>query len=63
MRLVPAAGTRRSLIEKGDADVSYGLPPKDFAELAAGGKIKVVGVPVENALVYLDMNVKIPAVR
>lgn len=60
VREIPAAGTRRSLIEKGDADVSYGLPPKDFAELAAGGKIKVVGVPVENALVYLDMNVKIP---
>jgi peptide/nickel transport system substrate-binding protein len=58
VREVPAAGTRRSLIEKGDADISYGLPPKDFAELAAGGKIKVVGVPVENALVYLDMNVK-----
>jgi len=60
VREIPAAGTRRSLLEKGDGDVSYGLPPKDFAELAAGGKVKVVGVPVENALVYLDMNVKIP---
>jgi len=60
VQIVPSAGTRRSLIERGDVDVSYGLPPRDFAELAAGGKIKVVGVPVENALVYLDMNVKIP---
>ena len=60
VREIPAAGTRRSLLEKGDADVSYGLPPKDFAELAAAGKLKVVGTPVENALVYLDMNVKIP---
>jgi hypothetical protein len=50
VREIPAAGTRRSLLEKGDADVSYGLPPKDFAELAVGGKVKVVGVPVENAL-------------
>ena len=46
VREIAAAGTRRSLLEKGDADVSYGLPPKDFAELAAGGKVKVVGVPV-----------------
>jgi peptide/nickel transport system substrate-binding protein len=60
VREIPAAGTRRSLLQRGDADVSYGLPPKDFAELAKSGKIKVVGVPVENALVYLDMNVKIP---
>ena len=60
VREVPAAGTRRSLLERGDADVSYGLPPKDFAELAAEGNVSVVGVPVENALVYLDMNVTIP---
>ncbi len=60
VREVPAAGTRRALLERGDADVSYGLPPKDFAELAKAGKVKVVGVPVENALFYVDMNVKIP---
>lgn len=60
VREVPAAGTRRALLERGDADVSYGLPPKDFAELAKEGKVKVIGVPVENALFYLDMNVTMP---
>ena len=57
MRVVPSAGTRRALLERGDADISFNLPPKDFAELQAEGKVKVVGTPVEADLVYLDMNV------
>jgi peptide/nickel transport system substrate-binding protein len=40
--------------------MSVGLPPKDYAELAEGGKVKVIGVPVQNDLVFVDMNVKIP---
>jgi peptide/nickel transport system substrate-binding protein len=57
---IASPGTRRALIEKGDVDMSVGLPPKDYSELAAGGKVKVIGVPVQNDLVFLDMNVKIP---
>jgi len=57
-RTVPSAGTRRALMERGDADVSVDLPPKDVAEMAEGGKIKVVGTPIENAIQYFDMNVK-----
>ncbi|WP_037448205.1 ABC transporter substrate-binding protein [Skermanella stibiiresistens] len=59
-RQIPSAGTRRALLEKGDVDISVGLPPKDYAELAKDGKVKVIGVPVQNDLVYLDMNVQIP---
>lgn len=44
------------MIERGDADISYGLPPKDFKDLADAGKVKVVGVPVPNALWYLALN-------
>ena len=33
-RMVPSAGNRRALIERGDADISFDLPPKDVAELA-----------------------------
>ena len=33
-RQIASAGTRRALLEKGDADLSFNLPPKDFAELA-----------------------------
>ena len=59
-RQIPSAGTRRALLEKGDVDISVGLPPKDYAELAKEGKVSVIGVPVQNDLVFLDMNVKIP---
>ncbi|WP_342363713.1 ABC transporter substrate-binding protein [Terrarubrum flagellatum] len=55
-RDIPSPATRRALIERGDADISYGLPPKDFKDLADGGKVKVVGVPVPNALWYLALN-------
>jgi Bacterial extracellular solute-binding proteins, family 5 Middle/Binding-protein-dependent transport system inner membrane component len=56
---IPSAGTRRALLEKGDVDMSVGLPPKDYAELARLGKVQVIGVPVQNDLVFIDMNVKI----
>ena len=59
-RQIASAGTRRALLEKGDVDMSVGLPPKDYAELAKEGKVKVIGVPVQNDLVFVDMNVKIP---
>jgi peptide/nickel transport system substrate-binding protein len=58
-RQIASAGTRRALLEKGDVDVSVGLPPKDYAELAKGTKIKVIGVPVQNDLIFVDMNTKI----
>ena len=62
-RQIASAGTRRALLEKGDVDMSVGLPPKDYAELAEQGKVTVIGVPVQNDLVFVDMNVKIAAVR
>ena len=56
-RVVPSAGNRRALIERGDADISVDLPPKDVAEMAADKKLTVVGTPIENALQYIGMNV------
>ena len=55
-RDIPSPSTRRALLERGDADISYGLPPKDFSDLAAAGKVKVVGIPVPNALWSLCLN-------
>jgi len=55
-RDIPSPSTRRALLERGDADMSYGLPPKDFKDLAEGGKIRVSGVPVPNAAWYVAMN-------
>ena len=60
VREVPSAGNRRALIERGDADVSVDFPPKDVSEMARGGKLTVVSVPVENAVIYVGMNVKNP---
>ena len=37
IREIPSSSTRRALLERGDADVSLDLPPKDFAELKAAG--------------------------
>ncbi len=58
-RQIASPGTRRALLEKGDVDMSVDLPPKDYSELAQQGKVKIIGVPVQNDLVFLDMNVKI----
>lgn len=59
-RQIESAGTRRALLEKGDADLSFNLPPKDFAELKKVGKLKVVGTQIDAELLYIDMNVTKP---
>ena len=63
-REVPNAGNRRALLLKGDIDITYDLPPKDFSELSAGGPsaqgVKVATMPIENSMFYLGMNVTKP---
>ena len=58
VREVPSASTRRAMLEKGDADISLDLPPKDFKELADGGKVAVQGAPIENSMYAIGMNLK-----
>ncbi|HWK97957.1 MAG TPA: ABC transporter substrate-binding protein [Pseudolabrys sp.] len=57
-RMVPSAGNRRALLERGDADISYELPNKDFVELKDSGKLNIVSTPFSNGCQYLGMNVK-----
>ena len=57
MRIIPSAGNRRALLERGDADLSFDLPSKDFSELKSSPKLTVIGTPIENAMIYLGMNV------
>lgn len=57
-REIPSAGNRRALLEKGDIDMTYEMPPKDFLEMSQAGKVNVVTTPIENAIWYLGMNVK-----
>jgi peptide/nickel transport system substrate-binding protein len=59
-RTVPSAGNRRALVERGDADISFDLPNKDFAELKAGGKVNVVTNLIGNGIGYIGMNVNKP---
>ena len=60
-RDVPNAGNRRALLLKGDIDITFDLPPKDFSELAKeGGAVKVSSMPIENSMFYLGMNVTKP---
>src|SRR5258706_7034698 len=60
-REIPSAGNRRALMEKGDIDITYEMPPKDFAEWAQEKKnIQVFSTPIENALYYVGMNVTKP---
>ncbi|MET3352129.1 UNVERIFIED_ORG: peptide/nickel transport system substrate-binding protein [Xanthobacter viscosus] len=59
-RMVPSAGNRRALLERGDADISYDLPNKDFVELKQAGKLNITSVPYSNGVQYIGMNVKNP---
>jgi peptide/nickel transport system substrate-binding protein len=59
-RMVPSAGNRRALLERGDADISYDLPNKDFSELKTDGKLTIISTPYSNGIQYIGMNVKNP---
>jgi peptide/nickel transport system substrate-binding protein len=59
-RDVPSAGTRRAMLERGDADVSTGFPPKDFDQMIKENKVKVAGVPIPNGLWYVALNTARP---
>jgi peptide/nickel transport system substrate-binding protein len=59
-RMVPSAGNRRALLERGDADISYDLPNKDFVELKDLGKLNIVSTPYSNGIQYIGMNVTKP---
>jgi peptide/nickel transport system substrate-binding protein len=59
-RMVPSAGNRRALLERGDADVSYDLPNKDFVELKNLGKLNIISTPYSNGIQYIGMNVTKP---
>ena len=59
-RMVPSSGNRRALLERGDADISYDLPNKDFVELKESGKLTIISTPYSNGLQYMGMNVTKP---
>jgi peptide/nickel transport system substrate-binding protein len=56
-RAVPSAGTRRAMLEHGDIDISFDLPPQDVADLAKAPDLRVVSAPMQNTVQFLAMNV------
>ena len=59
VREVPSAATRRALLERGDVDLSLDMPAKDAKELMQSGKLKVTGIPIENCLHAIGLNLNI----
>jgi peptide/nickel transport system substrate-binding protein len=55
-RSVAAAGTRRALVERGDADISPDLPPREVADLIASKKFNVESAPMANTLKYVALS-------
>lgn len=61
-QIVPAAQSRRSSLEKGDADIVQDLSPQDAASLAQANlpNVKVLGVPMAGAFQFIGMNSRVP---
>jgi len=59
-RTIPSSGNRRALMERGDADISFDLPTKDFAEMKQEGKVKIISTPISNGMYSVELNVKNP---
>ncbi len=55
-QVVPAAQTRRSSLERGDADIVQDLPPQDVQSLDQVPTVRVVGVPMAGAFQFIGMN-------
>ena len=56
LREVPSQSTRRALVERADAQLSFSIPNKDAKELGGNEKVKVVGTPIDNTLHVVCMN-------
>jgi peptide/nickel transport system substrate-binding protein len=59
-RTIPSPGNRRALMERGDADISFDLPAKDFSEMKKEGKLKMISNPIGNGMYSVEMNVVHP---
>ncbi len=54
IREIPNAATRRELVEKGQADLTYNLTPEDYTALKANPAVRVVA-PAGTEIVYVAM--------
>ena len=47
-------------MERGDADISFDLPAKDFSEMKKEAKLKLISNPISNGMYSVEMNVVNP---
>jgi peptide/nickel transport system substrate-binding protein len=59
-QLVPTPASRLTALERGDADIALGLPPKDMDSLAGKPGVKIVSVPMRNAFQLIGMEGNTP---
>jgi peptide/nickel transport system substrate-binding protein len=59
VRDVPSPSAQLALLKRCDADIAFGLAPKDTETMRQAG-LRVVSHPVENAMWYVGMNVTQP---
>ena len=59
-RTIPSAGNRRALMERGDADISFDVPAKDFQEMKKAGKLNMISNTIGNGMYSLELNVVKP---
>ncbi len=59
VRTVPSAGTRRAMLERGDVDVSFDMPPQDANDMQGNPNISIISPRMENTLRFLSMNVNV----
>ncbi|SEO73581.1 ABC transporter substrate-binding protein [Aquisalimonas asiatica] len=58
LREMPSASTRRAMVERGDIDIAMDLPPRDARDLVRAGEVNVAGVPIENCLHSVGLNLE-----
>jgi peptide/nickel transport system substrate-binding protein len=54
-QVVPEAANRRALIERGNADITLDLPPKDVNDLEKASKLQILSVPAINGFEFVAM--------
>jgi peptide/nickel transport system substrate-binding protein len=56
---VPEASTQQLMIEKGDVDMAFSLPPESFAKLRSDANLKVISTPGDRIL-NVELNTQRP---
>lgn len=59
-QVVPSAQSRRSSLERGDADIAQDLSPQDATSLAQAPNVKIIGAPMAGSFQFIGMGGNLP---